>query len=147
MSIATTTAGCGGDSEDASGNSRITKAEFVEQANEACERERAGLMQRVSEFERRRPDKPLPGADAVHLVYLPTMEAQIWRIEELGIPRGEAGHIDAALDAGRFAVDAVAVKPRVPSIATAESHFAEADKLLRAYGLKSCVTDGSRAAR
>jgi hypothetical protein len=140
VSIGMVSFGCGGDEKPASA-SVFSKAEFIKQANAACERERAGLMERISSFERRRaPGRPLAGADMVHLVYLPTMETQMWRIEELGVPRGEGGRIDAMLDAERFAVDAVAVIPRVPSRAAAERHFAEADKLFRAYGLHSCAT-------
>lgn len=141
--------GCGDSGDSASDSSvaedvRPSRAEFVKQANAACQRERAGLAERTSEFEKQQASletKPVPGADAVHLVYLPTMEAQIWRIEELGVPHGEAASIDELLDAERSAVDTVAVKTTVPSIVTAERHFAEADKLFQAYGLTACVTD------
>jgi hypothetical protein len=140
MAIAMVAVGCGGDSDDAADNAPPSKAEFVKQANAVCERERAGLMERVAEFERRRAGRrPEPGADVVHFVYLPTIEAQIFRIEELDVPRGEQTRIDTLLDAERFALDAVAVMPRVPSIAVAERNFAEADKQLRAYGLSSCA--------
>jgi hypothetical protein len=145
ISIAIVALGCGGGSDQASTTSPPSKAEFVKQANAACERARAGLGKRVSDFERQRAGrKPEPGADMVHFIYLPTMEAQIFMIEELGVPRGEEKWIDALLDAERFGVDAVAVKPRVPSMAAAEREFAKADNLFLAYGLDSCVTDSRK---
>lgn len=139
--------GCGGGGEDDAGPTKPTKAEFIKQANAACEEERAGLMKRVADFERNRSGgRPEPGADMVHFVYLPTMEAQVFRIEELGVPRGESIRIDMMLDASRFAIDAVAVKPRVPSMEAAERHFAEADKLFLEYGLDSCATESESQA-
>lgn len=147
--------GCGGEDEDATAGRESTatvslsKAKFIEQANAACAKERAGLGQRIAEFERRRAGrKPLAGADMVHFVYLPTMETQIWRLEKLGAPPGQDERIFAMLDASRSAVDAIAVVPRVPSLAVAERRFAKADRLFKAYGLDACVTDaGSSAAR
>jgi hypothetical protein len=156
LAIAAVMAGCGSDSDEGSTSQTradgtsvtqsedvpapLGKAEFVARVNAACREEQAGLTKRVAEFERRQSGPPEPGADAVHFVFLPTMEAQVWRIEELGVPRGETGRIDAMLDAERFAVDAVAVTPRVPSVAAAARHFANADRLFRAYGLSSCVS-------
>src|ERR1044072_4943902 len=148
--------GCGSSSDGQSGTEAHSgrtvaavpspsRAEFVEQANATCAKARAGLAGRVSRFERlRNGRKTEPGADMVHFVYLPAMETQIWRIEELGVPPGEEEQIDAMLDAERFGVDANAVKALVPSIAAAEREFAEADKLFRAYGLHACVTDGGK---
>lgn len=149
-------AGCGSSSDESTSEAQSgstaaarpspSKAEFIKQANAACEKARAGLAGRVADFEQRREGrKPLAGADMVHFVYLPTMETQIWRIEELGVPPGEEARIDAMLDAERSGVDANAVKARVPSIAAAEREFAEADKLFRAYGLHACITDGHKS--
>lgn len=141
VGLAILVVGCGdGDEEVSSIEAPPIKAEFIKQANATCERERAGLTERVADFERvRAPGKPLPKADAVHFVYLPTMEAQIWRIEQLEVPRGEQGRVDAMLDAERQAVDTVAVIDRVPAIATAERYFRGADRLFRRYGLQACA--------
>lgn len=140
VALFVTSCGDGGD-DDTSTVSTLSRAEFIKQANRACREERAGLMKEVSEFERNRsPGKTRPYSDAVHFIYLPIMEAQIWRIGELGTPpRGDAGRIEAMLDAEKFAIDELATTPRVPSIAAAEREFVEADKLFRAYGLHSCA--------
>lgn len=148
-SIATIGSGCGGSSGDSLNSDSksdaaapLTKAQFLEHANAACAEERAGLKQRLAKYERLSAGrKPAPGADMVHLVFLPTIEAQIFRLEELGAPPGQAVQVDTLLDTERRAVDTVAVIPRVPSIAKAVQHFSEADKLFRAYGLGACANE------
>jgi hypothetical protein len=146
-------AGCGGSDEVTSSNfpfspPSLSKAEFIEQANAACERERAIMMKKKLDFERLKAERPPePGSsDVAHFVYLPAMEAQVWRMEELGVPRGEAKRIDELLSAARFAIDAAAVIRKLPSIAAAEQYFDESDKLYRAYGLDSCANNGSGSA-
>jgi hypothetical protein len=144
ISIAVAVSGCGGDDSGASGTrttttSMLSKAVFVKQANAACLDERAKLPQRLADFKRENSAGQRSILDMVHAVYLPTIEAQTWRIEELGAPRGDEARVDAILDELRTAVDAVAVIPNVPSIAAADRHFGLTDRLLRAYGLLSCT--------
>lgn len=147
--IAAIATGCGGGGDPASGSgsgNTVTappsKAAFVKEANAACSHARAGLATKEAEFERRRGGrKPRPGADMVHFVYLPTMESQIWRIEELGVPHGEERRVEELLYTEQHAIDSVAVM-QFASQPLAERHFAKADKLFRAYGLGSCTTGG-----
>jgi hypothetical protein len=149
-SIVVTSVGCGGGDADTSTSTTapLSKAQFLKQANAACAKERAGLAQRVAKYERLRGGRePAPGADMVHFIFLPTIEAQILRIEEIGVPRGQAGQVGAILDAERRSVDSVAVIQRVPSIAKAVRQFAEADKLLRAYGLDACANGSGRGSK
>lgn len=148
--IAAIVMGCGSDSAGNPTSNQSTgppaavpppsKSVFIRRANSICKRARAGLGGRVSEFERRRlGHKAEPGADAAHFVYVPTMEEQIWRIEKLGVPYGEAGRIDAMLDAEQHGVNSIAVTRRTLSIIAAERYFAKANRLFRAYGLNSCA--------
>lgn len=144
--------GCGGDSDTATSKAPVaetppppSKAEFIRQANVACEQARAGLAARVASFERRRAGrKPEPLADMVHFIFLPTVEAQVYGIEQVGVPSGQAKQVSDMLDAERDAIDRVAVVPRVASIATAEKQFGEPNRLFKAYDLNSCVIDDSR---
>jgi hypothetical protein len=148
-------AGCGGGGDAATGTAASTatsnpttvktptKAEFLAQANAACRKVRTGLAQRVARFERGgEGGKTEPLADAVHFVFLPTIEAQVFEIEKLGAPAGQAEQINHLLDAERDAIDRVAVKPRVASVAIAEKQFGEPNRLFKAYGLSACATDG-----
>lgn len=143
VGITVALAGCGGgEGGDASlsTESPPTRAEFVKKANAACGRARAGLEEREREFEQRSAGRALaPGVDMVHFVFLPTIEAQVKLLQGLKVPQGDEERVDAILDAERFTIDALAVMPKVPSVAWAERHFAKADRLLRAYGLDACT--------
>ncbi|HET8863446.1 MAG TPA: hypothetical protein VFM94_09375 [Solirubrobacterales bacterium] len=142
VAVATISAGCGDESSTSTPDA-VTKAEFIAKANAACEKERDGLEKRVRDFERQlaaRNARPLPYADMVHFVLLPTIEGEIRRIYQLDLPPADEEQIDAMLSTKKFALDQVAVIPRVPSRKVAERHFVEADKLFRAYGLTSCAS-------
>jgi hypothetical protein len=133
-------AGCGGDSGSASSSPPISRAEFAKQANAACREEKSSLSERIAGFKLRiAGEKPRPYADLVHFVFLPMVEREVSDIEAVDWPKKDAEGIDAMRDGVRTAIDAVAVMPRVPSIAAARRHFIQADKQLRAYGLFSCV--------
>ena len=146
MALATALgAGCGGSGGDATGTTSaapVSKGEFVRLANAACREERAGLPERVTEYERRLEGRtPAPGSDLVHLVYLTTMANQTERLRELEIPPGEEEAVEEMIDTEQRAIDKVFVKPRVPSIAVAERTFARADHRFHAYGIDACATD------
>jgi hypothetical protein len=138
--IATVVFGCGADNGGGKTATSPSKAEFIRQANSACARERSGLKERLSAFERfRAGEKPEPYADAVHFVLLPTIEEEIARVEELDPPGGEEERVDTILFAQKSTLDSLAVKQRVASISFAEKAFAAPARMLRAYGLASCA--------
>ena len=77
-------------------------------------------MEQVSAFERRRGrGKPRPYADMVHFVFLPVVEEELARLEELDVPAGDEDLVDFILFTERAAVDKVAIMPRVASIKAA----------------------------
>jgi hypothetical protein len=134
--------GCGSNGDAKSGTTSLSKAEFVQLANAACRREKVGLAQRVAEFERLRNGmRPAPYGDMVHRILLPTIEEEVSKIRELTPPHGEEERVDWMLFAQQSAIDNVAVRRSVPSIAAAARHFAGAGRLLRGYGLSDCVFD------
>jgi hypothetical protein len=146
--VATVGAGCGGEGNGPVRTLPPSWMEFAKRANVACAQERDGLGERASTFlNGQSPGKPHRTliADLAHLVLLPTIEAQIWRIEglaqEFGIPSGDEKKIDAMLNAQRHAIDEVATTLRIASIEAVSRHFTEAGKLLRAYGLSACAND------
>jgi hypothetical protein len=146
LALAATMAACG-DSDETAGASPLSKAEFVKRTNAACKRERAGLKKRVSFFLEQPAQDGKPAqvlnADLAHFVLLPTIEAEIVRIEELweepGVPSNDDKRIDLMLDAERQAIDDVATTSRIASIKAVELPFARAGRLFRAYGLSSCA--------
>jgi hypothetical protein len=139
--------GCGGEDDGGATAAGGGKAEFISKANAACAKESSSLMGRARTFEKRRAEAdvpPEPYVDAVHFVFLPIVEEQINRIEELKLPAGEARRIDDMLDTNRSAIDIVATMPKVPSIAAARRHFADAEKLFLAFGLSACANGPGR---
>jgi hypothetical protein len=142
MSIAVVAAGCGGGGggDDGSTAPSLSKAEFVKRANAVCKKQRADLIEEASSFERLRSGrKPRPYADMVHFVLLPTIEEELNRLEELGVPAGEEKYVGYILFTEQSALDSVATMPRVGSIEAAERHFIKSGKLFRAYGLSACA--------
>jgi hypothetical protein len=146
IAIAALAVGCGDDGEtEGADPAGLGKAEFIERANSVCDKARVGLQGRVSTFlGAQDPAKPrqVLNADLAHFVLLPTIEAQIWEIENLiersGTPRGDAGRIDEMLDDERTAIDAAAIATKMPSIEAMYRRFTRSGKLFRAYGLSAC---------
>jgi hypothetical protein len=154
LSAAVVATGCGGDSSSAAKTGTSTaasttpaldKAEFLELANAACRKARAGINQRIASYEHiTSKEKPGSYIDVTHWVFLPTVEEEIARVLALGWPTGEKERIRVLLAAERTAVDAVAVMEKVPSIAVAERHFVKPGRMLRAYGLSACANGNRR---
>ncbi len=148
LGIAVVGVGCGGSSADSSSSSSSaspSKAEFVKQANEACERYRDGLGEKISSFLKQRSpnDKPSPAvyADLAHSVLLPMIESQLGTMYNLGAPNGDAKGIDELLYAEKSVVDELALTEKIASIRAIEKRFKQSGKLFRAYGLSSCAND------
>jgi glutaminyl-peptide cyclotransferase len=135
--------GCAGESEKTSSAAPPSKAEFIERANAACARERAGVGERVSAYLRQLRSEGKPSevryADLAHFVLLPTIEAEIVRINELKVPHGDEKRVEEMVYAERVAIDEVATTTKVASIEVVENHFIKSGKLFRAYGLSSCA--------
>jgi hypothetical protein len=134
--------GCGEDSDNSSGNSPMSKAEFVKRANAVCEKARSTVKEEVEVFlERQRSDKPTPVlyADLTHLVLLPAVEREMEAIRYLRIPPKEVKPIDAILDVAEPVVDELANTSRIASLEVVKREFAEARKQYSAYGLNSCT--------
>lgn len=149
--LAAVASGCGGggggDSTSSVATTPVprTKAEYVSQVNAACREKKAGLGKEIAEYEQRLEGRtPARGADMIHFVYLPMIEEQITAIQRVTPPPSQAGYVNAMLDADGVALDSLAVKPRVPSIAVAEKQFANSNRLFWAYGLNSCATRPKR---
>lgn len=146
IAIAAPVVGCGGGSDDAGDASAAdpslpTKEEFVKQASAACKKERVGEGERISTYlaQHRSESRAERYEGLAHFVLLPTIEAQLFRLEELSPPAGEAERIDAMLDAEVFATDRVATAKRIVSKAAVYREFAEVSKQFQAYGLPACA--------
>jgi len=141
LTTAAFASGCGGGDDDA-GAAALGKAEFLERANAACRKARAGLEDRVSFFlERQRGTKSrgeLYG-DLARLVLLPTVESEMEAVRALRIPPSERERITRLLYLQDLALTEVVYTERVPSIAAVKREFANSARQLRAYGLHACA--------
>jgi hypothetical protein len=152
-------AGCG-NSDDGDGNgsvsgsetnsqanvsvttSSLTKAQFVEKATRVCEDERQTIPTRSEAYQRTAP-KDQSATEAyeggVRAVLLPTFQAEVDGITDLGAPKGEEKRVEAILTARQQAIDEVEELKSIKSIDDVTGHFAEANELMRKYGLTNCT--------
>lgn len=149
-------AGCGGDDEDSAAvtvtTSSLTKAQFVAQAVAICESERKKLPQKTQAFTTQNPavDTTTPEGytEGVKAVIVPTVEAEIVKISDLGSPENEEERVMAMLTAQQEAVEEVAEGDVFGSSNEFAARFTPATKQLNDYGLERCaiVAEPYRAA-
>jgi hypothetical protein len=154
--IAAIAVGCGGDDDSmspsaASGQpanvtvttSSLSKEGFIKQASAACHREGKGLIGEVSAYLKKHRDDGLKEralqAHMVKAVVLPTVEASMAAVRELGAPAGDEEEVESLLVAQLEAVNEVRRLKKVASFEEVEAHFAEAGDSFRDYGFRSCT--------
>jgi hypothetical protein len=140
--IAVLAAGCGS-SSSSQDSSSLSKAEFLVKANAACDRERHGVLSRISSYLEQHGSEGKSEAeliaDMAKAVLLPASRAETEALEALGAPPGDEKRIEAMLAAQRKAIAEVAALRRVTSIEAVENRFNQASDQFRAYGLESCA--------
>ena len=136
FALATLFAGCGDDEESGDsgdGGSAPTKAEFVKEGNAICEKGNAELDAATANFG---PQTPPAEVDAfVTDTLVPNVQGQIDDLRELTPPAGDENTVDEMLDTAQDNLDTVEDDPA--SIRSGDP-FAEANQLLRDYGLTVC---------
>jgi hypothetical protein len=133
--------GCGGEG----GGDRLDKAEFIEQAQAACEMEKESLFPGINAYvERNKRPGESPGelrARVFEAVQVPIIEAELAAVRELGAPEGATVGLEAFIEAEQRAID-VAVSADDPSRAEIERNFDAAARLARDYGIPRCANPG-----
>lgn len=139
LAMALIIGGCGA----GGGESSLTKAEFVKQANAACHRKRASLLERISAYlsmhHSEGESSSRQTARMIKAVVLPTIRNETNGIEALGAPPGDEKRVDGFVAAQRTAIRQVAKLDEIPSMERFEAHFNKASDQMRAYGLGSCA--------
>jgi hypothetical protein len=147
-------AGCGGSSggDTSAGGSTATsasiktsslgEAEFIKQANAACQEARKGLIKRASSFLKQqskteRNEDNLAGLTKAAV--LPTVRAEMAAIRRLGAPAGDEDEVGAFVAAEQEAVAHLAKLKHIYSRFEMERYFTDAAKLARAYGIDGCA--------
>lgn len=120
----------GGDSKPA-----LTKSEFVKQANAICKTGKAKLaaVQKAND--------PGDSVDAqVKFVTehtLPSIQAQLSDIRDLGFPKGDEDTVDGIITEAEKALDTIEKDPKA-ALASGQDPFADVNPKLKAYGLTEC---------
>jgi hypothetical protein len=132
-------AGCGGsDDSDSSGitTSDLSKSEWIAQANQICIEGDKDIGEQAGEFF---DGKPTPAASSrfSHEVVLPSIQAQVDQIRELGAPEGDEEQVEAMVDE----VDEGLAKAETDSSALREGALDEGTALVQAYGATACGSD------
>lgn len=139
--LAALLAGCGGE-DDPADASPLSKAEFIEQGNKLCERERKGMEGEVARFMRiwqRADTREELNADLAHNVLLPTLESEMEALRSLRVPPAEEEEIDEILYAAQLPLDKLVFVQEIASRKAIERRFAEAARTFDEYGLDACV--------
>lgn len=119
----------------------ISKAAFVKQADAICEKREKQIQADFLVYAKENKDVKEPTeADYTALidaVLAPNIEKEVEEIEQLGAPAGDEDEVGEILAARIEGLNHVESSPKTV-IDSNEDIFAEASKLAKAYGLKSC---------
>jgi hypothetical protein len=140
--------GSGGDVEVQTGS--LTKAQFVEQADQICEESRArvdknyaALLKKTTKLLKATGSKPSPEAlgvlqkEAVETILLPTYEKMIDQISSLGAPASDQDQIATFLGTEQEKLEEASEEPSDPFVHV--HFFTPVTKLAEAYGMTGCA--------
>lgn len=149
--------GCGGDDNaDRTANTgdqitvetgSLTKAAFVERADEICRARSERVEAQFNVFLKRHADlgssqaeQGAAATEVVETIYLPAGEEQIDQISSLGAPAGDEQLVISILKAIRKGMEEAEDHPLrfVRALSIDYKPFAEAERLASAYGFTDC---------
>lgn len=131
--IGLTLSACGGD------NDTLTKAKFINQADQICKRAHDALEKA---FNQAFAGKPQPSQAELNKFareeLAPTVQGEIDDVRNLDPPSGDEGEIEAIADAAQSGVDKIKADPAVLSPQVKFDPLGKNHRLARAYGMKEC---------
>jgi hypothetical protein len=136
--------GCGGGDDDEATASSITKAEFIKQADAACEKGEKQMQVAFGAFSQEKQqegvNKPTPELydELVAAVVVPPIEQEADEIRALGAPDGDEEQIDAFVEAREESIEIAEGEPKA-IISNSDVIFGKSSKLADAYGLENCA--------
>ena len=137
LAVAAFAAGCGG------GDDSLTKAEFVKQATDMCDRvsgeSEAKLLASIKEREKEGGKAGLAKSDEAKLVeeiIPPALNTKAEELEEIGAPEGEEAKYDALIEELQKTAEVAETNSEV--LVTEAAPFAESEKLAKELGVPSC---------
>lgn len=141
--VALLVSGCGGGGggEQVTASS-ISKAQFVKQADAACEKNRKQIETGLSAYfgglsgEESQAKKEARLSEAVETIVTPKLQKELAEIRALGAPEDDRDKVEAIVDAIGEAVSKLEEDP--VQIESSTQIFADAQKLAKEYGLTVC---------
>lgn len=135
--------GCGSDSSSKASESSapLTKAEFVKQAEQVCEREIKAKEKAVTEAaEQSAKQGSVPTAQdlgkVVELAVIPHYSKIVEELSQLSAPRGEEAKVAKLTDELEAALKAIKADP---ASATTKNPFTPVNATLKAFGIEHCL--------
>jgi hypothetical protein len=134
LALALAGAGCGGSDDNG-----LSKAEFTRKANAICAKGNKEIDAAANKTFTEKTEPPV--SDQIAFIkdsVLPNVEQQISDIRALKPPEADKDKVEAILDA---ADEALAKTKKDPALGREEGPrdpFAQANKLARQYGMKTC---------
>lgn len=136
-------AGCGGSSGRNAKAETLTKVEFIERADQVCERTDATQRFAVRKYLANRPSATASQSSneaAVLAVGLPAIKVEAKELDELPVPEGDEVEIKAIIDGVEKAVEKGEENPgELVNVKPGGGPFAAVGKLAREYGLDACA--------
>jgi hypothetical protein len=131
-------AGCGGGKD--SGTTSLSKGEYVKKADAICSRHHDNIEEKFfTAAEKSKGAGTRAGiSEAVETVMLPELRAEASQIRALGMPSGEDGAASAILDS--FEEGIKEIQSTVSAGGGTSPAMEKANRLAKAFGLKTCVT-------
>jgi hypothetical protein len=131
-----------GSASSAEGSSSLSKAEFVEQADEICTEGKQKGLEEMSAYAKAHASPGEPKletlAKALQAAFLPAVQTQVDEIRALGAPQGDEAEVKAILAALEEAVES-ASKSSPSAGPNFGSNFKHSGELAREYGLNGCA--------
>jgi hypothetical protein len=149
LALAVVAAGCGGGDDNGAGAgevtaSGITKAEFIQKADQICSDGVAEIQNRLQvEFGTLSGPPTGDQLDKVAEIAGGGVKDEVAKIRELGAPAGDEDQIQEFLDAAESGADAIIDNPdQLQGGGEPNADLTKANQLATAYGLKVCGQTG-----
>lgn len=145
LAMAAIAAGCGSDDggEEALTTASLGKAEYIEQVDDICARDRRKTSRELEAYVAQRSSNAAQSdgdevfTEAVRAIFLPALQAKIEEIRALGAPSGDEDQVEVFLDAMQRTIDELNERS-VGSLGAFGEELQPAADIARNYGFKSC---------
>lgn len=123
--------------------SSLSKAEYIERAEEICAQGLEGLLEPILVYMRGHNKSPESeeeiAADAIHAVLVPKLQTQIDELGALGAPSGDEKEVKAFLEAMVRSMEALESRNKISLETDVDRDLAPAHEKGLDYGIQDCA--------